>query len=461
MMALEKKRSLSLKELQPSTIVVLSFFILIIVGTFILMLPFSTVGGHISLIDALFTATSAVCVTGLVVVDTGSSFTLGGQLVILSLIQTGGLGLMTFSTFFYSFLTKKLSIKDRLLIQESLTQFPFKDFGSFLKSIFLYTFFIEAVGALLLMVEWHDLGSPRRVFYVSIFHSISAFCNAGFSLFTNNLASYQESPLVLLVVSTLIILGGLGFVVAYNIQKILFPPPGGERTRLSFHSKVTLITTLGLLLGGTMVILALEYTNSLRGLSFPFKLLNSYFQAVVPRTAGFNSLEISQLTDATLYFMVFLMFVGASPCSTGGGVKTTTFALFIAYTISKLRGMEEVEMFSRRIPKEVVARGLTILTLCFLLVAFITFLHLAHEDKVTSNINGHGSFMCLLYETTSAFGTVGLSTGVTPFLSPLARLLLAFTMFAGRVGPLSLGLVFLERKALRRYYPPKENLLVG
>lgn len=461
-MALDKKRRFAFKELQPSTIVVLSFFFLIGMGTFFLMLPFSTVEGKISLIDALFVATSATCVTGLVLFDTGSYFTIWGQLVILLLIQAGGLGLMTFSTFFLNLLTKKISIRDRLLIQESLTQFPFRDFRGFLKSIFLYTFLIEAVGALVLMVAWFNLASPWRVFYLAVFHSISAFCNAGFSLFEDNLFSFRQDPLVLLIFSTLIVLGGLGFVVAWNVERLVKPPPGGgKKRRLSFHSKVVLITTFGLLLLGTVVFWSLEHSNSLKEFSFPLGLLNAFFQSVVPRTAGFNSMDISQLKAATLFFIVFLMFVGASPCSTGGGVKTTTFALFLAHGLSKLRGKEEVEMFSRRVLKEVVQRALVIMTLAFLVVNFVTFLLLVSESEVASNINGHGSFLVLLFETASAFGTVGLSMGVTSFLSPLARLLLVFTMFAGRVGPLTLGLVLLQRRTLRKYYPPKENLLVG
>ncbi|RQD77246.1 MAG: Trk family potassium uptake protein [Candidatus Syntrophonatronum acetioxidans] len=436
--------------LTPARVLVLGFLLLIIIGTILLTLPVSTYRG-ISVLDALFTATSAVCVTGLVVKDTGTFFTPFGQTVILFLIQVGGLGFMTAGTLIFIILGKKITLKERLVIQEALNQLTIAGLIRLIKKIILFTFIIEGIGAVFLSFRFVPLWGWKKGIYYSIFHAISAFCNAGFDLMGNfqSLTNFSDDYLVRGVIMSLFIIGGLGFTVLAEFQV-------KKRFKLlSLHSKIVISATLFLLLLGTITICILEYTNShtLEGLGFFQRVSNSLFTSATARTAGFNTIPTDMLQDSTLYFILALMFVGASPASTGGGIKTTTFSIIIIAVISIIKGQEDVFIYKRRLPFYILNKALSIVVISVILVFLVS---------ISLTITEVFSFMEILFEAVSAFGTVGLSTGITPDLSPLGRALVIFTMFSGRVGPLTLTLALaqrLKKKAPFRY--PEERILVG
>lgn len=437
-------------RLTPARVLALGFASLIIVGAFLLTLPVSTYTG-INFLDALFTATSAVCVTGLVVVDTGTFFTRFGQTVILLLIQIGGLGFMTAGTIIFIALGRKITLKERLVIQEALNQFTLAGLVRLTKNIILLTLILEGIGALLLSFHFVPLFGWGTGIYYSIFHAVSAFCNAGFDLTGSfrSLTMFTHDYLVTGTIVSLLILGGIGFTVLVEIHE-------KRRFRvLSLHSKIVLTTTLLLLLVGTSVILFLEWNNpkTLGAMEFIPKLANSFFTAASPRTAGFNVLPADRLQDTTLYFIMALMFIGASPASTGGGVKTTTFSAIMITVLSIIRGNEDVFIFRRRLSFTIVNKALSVIVISIMLIFSVSLL---------LTITEQADFLGILFETISAFGTVGLSTGLTVGLSSLGRFLIIVTMFTGRVGPLTLTLALterLKRKAPLRY--PEERIMVG
>ncbi|MEK7850352.1 MAG: TrkH family potassium uptake protein [Deltaproteobacteria bacterium] len=446
-----------LSRLSPPHQLILSFASIILIGTALLMLPLSTVKGSIHPIDALFTATSAVCVTGLTVLDTGKDFSLFGQMVILGLIQCGGIGIITFSLFFMSIFRKSLPFYGRKTAEETFSQKGAEGFYPLLKSVIIFTVSIEAIGVLLLCLRFIPLHSVTGGLYYSIFHSISAFCNAGFSLFSNNLMDYKGDYLVNLVITGLIIMGGIGFVVLHELRAGIF----SRKARISLHSKLVLMVTGILLFGGMVVFMLLEWNNTLAGLPIQTKLLASWFQSVTARTAGFNTLDYGMMTGATLFFTILLMFIGASPGSTGGGIKTSTIGVFIALAISRYRGREDVSLFNRAIPKDVVFKAFSVgLISGLLIVTFVIFI-LAVELGATPHQESRGIFLNLLFEAMSAFGTVGLSTGITPILSYPTKLLLILLMFAGRLGPLTIAIAFTKKEARGRFRHPEENVIIG
>jgi len=437
-------------RLTPARVLVLGFLALIIIGTVLLTLPVSTYQG-ISILDALFTATSAVCVTGLVVQDTGTFFTPFGQAVILLLIQVGGLGFMTAGTLIFIILGKRITLKERLVIQEALNQLTIAGLIRLIKKIIIFTFIIEGIGAIILAFRFIPLWGWGKGAYYSIFHAVSAFCNAGFDLMGNyqSLTGFADDYLVRGVIMSLFIIGGLGFtfLAEFQVKK--------RFKLLSLHSKIVISATLFLLLLGTITICILEYTNShtLEGLEFFQRVSNSLFTSATARTAGFNTIPTDMLQDSTLYFILALMFVGASPASTGGGIKTTTFSIIIIAVISIIKGQEDVSIYKRRLPFYILNKALSIVVISVTIIFIISIFLTITEDF---------SFMGILFETVSAFGTVGLSTGITPELSPLGRGLITFTMFTGRVGPLTLTLALaqrLKKKAPFRY--PEERILIG
>jgi trk system potassium uptake protein len=440
------------KFFDPPKILVLGFASIIFIGAILLTLPIATVDGNgLPFLNALFTTTSATCVTGLVVVDTGTTFTKFGQLVIISCIQVGGLGFMTFATLFAFLLGKRISLKERLLLQESLNNLSIEGIVRLAKRILIFAAVIEIAGGIILSVRFAFDMPIGQAIYFGFFHAISNFNNAGFDLMGEfrSLTSYVEDPIVTLTVCALIILGGIGFIVMNEIFEYR------QTHRLSIHSKVVLTTTLFLVLGGTILILLMEFGNSktLQPLSFPGKILASLFQSVTARTAGSNTLNIPDLTQSTLFLIIFLMFVGASPGSTGGGIKTTTFATLLGTVWSQIKGKEDVVFFRKRIAFETIYKALTVTVSGLFLVIIITML-------LTITEKGN-DFLMILFEVTSAFSTTGLSMGLTTELSPIGRILIIFTMFAGRVGPLTIAFAIAMRRKPDAFRYPKGKIMIG
>lgn len=429
---------------------VLGFAALILFGALLLMLPAASASGHsLNFLDALFTATSAVCVTGLVVVDTGTQFSLWGQLIIIVLIQIGAIGIMTASTLFAILLGKKIQLKERLLMQEALNQLSLEGVVRLTLNVVKMTLLIECIGGTLLAIRWYgDFG--LQGIYFGYWHAISNFCNAGFDLFGNfrSLTGYTGDIIVNFTIMALITLGGIGFTVLADLWHYQ------TFAKLQLHTKLVLTASLLLLAAGFLVIAVLEYNNpaTLGPLPWFDKLLAALFQSVTPRTAGCNTIDIGSLQPATLFFIIILMFIGASPASTGGGVKTSTFGVGLAALWSLLRGSNSAISFSRQIPAPTIYRAFSIIFLSSLLVISITMLLCVTEQA---------PFLNLLFETVSAFGTVGLSTGITPSLSPLGKLALIVTMFAGRLGPVTLitALALRQKKSVIKY--PDGKIIIG
>jgi len=446
---LNKKNKKSLKTLNPPRYLALGFLIIIFIGAVLLSLPICwNEGCRVSFIDALFTATSAVCVTGLVVVDPADTFNTYGQLVILFLIQLGGLGFMTAGVLVAMLVGRKISLRHKLILQESINQFSMQDLIRVASRIALTAFIIELLGSIILGIVWLKYFGLRS-FYLGIFHSVSAFNNAGFDIFGNfrSLSPFAEKPAVLFTIMVLIVLGGLGFTVIWDLLLYF------KNKKLLFHSRVVVATTSILLLMGTFVALLLEGFNkaTLGSLSWKDKIINALFFSVTPRTAGFTTLNVGSFSDAFLFFMIILMFIGASPGSTGGGVKTTTAAVLLAAIWSNIKGQKDAVIFNRSIPHEKVARAVVIIFLSLFLILFCTIILCVTE---------RASFIDVLFEAVSAFGTVGLSTGLTPKLSILGKAVIMFLMYAGRIGPLSLAFA-LGRRGRNLYEYPKGFLNLG
>ncbi|MDA8228477.1 MAG: TrkH family potassium uptake protein [Desulfitobacterium hafniense] len=440
--------------LTPARVLVLGFALVILTGAILLTLPVATVNGQgLSFLEAVFTATSATCVTGLVVVDTGTTFTLFGQLVVLSLIQIGGLGFMTFATLFVILLGRKVSLKERLLLQEALNQGSIQGVVRLAKYVVQISFAIEALGALLLSLRWaSDLGWKKAIYY-GIFHSVSAFNNAGFDLFGEfrSITGYVGDVTVNLVIASLIIIGGIGFTVISDVYS-----HKARWSQLSLHSRVVILTSGILILVGTIVIYLLEFTNTLTlgSMNSGTRVLASFFQAVTPRTAGYNTLNLTDLRDTTLLFIILLMFIGASPVSTGGGIKTTSLVSVFLSVISTFRGNEHVTFGERTIPRDVIQKSIALIFFAIVLVFTVTSILTITEDA---------DLLTLLFETTSAFGTVGLSLGFTPNLSTIGRVAIIMTMFFGRVGPLTIAFAIAQKskaKQVKIKYPD-EKLIIG
>lgn len=442
---------------QPSRLLAFGFLGVILTGTFLLSLPGATATGRRApLIDAFFTAVSSVCVTGLVVHDTGTYWSLFGQTVVMLLVQVGGLGIMTLSTLFALLRGKRISLPERLAIQTALGHIELAGVVRLTKLILLMTLLMETLGAFLLGLRFLADYPPMQALYLGFFHSISAFNNAGFDLFTTSMIRYNRDPLVLFTIAFLIIAGGLGFTVAVDLGRLLRERFVGGIHHLSMQTRLVLGLTTLLLALGTALILFWEGGNpeTLGGMSPGAKVMNAFFMATVPRTAGFNSVPMPSLRETTLFFMILLMFVGASPGGTGGGVKTTTFGVLIMSVMSTIRGRTEVNLFGRRVSGEVVRRSLAIVVISlFLVTTGILVLDFAEQKPL----------LPVMFEVMSAFGTVGLSVGLTPELTPSGKLILSAIMFAGRLGPLTLALALAQagppvRPAVRF---PEEKIMVG
>ncbi len=453
-----RQRNNKILSIAPTRIIVLSFAVLILAGALLLSLPGASRDGRsIGFLNALFTATSASCVTGLVVVDTYNHWTLMGQLVILALIQAGGLGIVTLASFFSVLLGRKMSLKGMVLAQESINHFSFEGILRLVKYIIVFTLGAEFLGALLLSLSFVPEFGAKGI-YLGFFHSISAFCNAGFDLMSihgkgefASLLNYNNNPLVLYTIAFLIVTGGLGFFV----WKDLFDLP--KNRSLFLHTKVVLVITSILIVSGAILFYIFESGNpaTMGQLNLFGKINAALFHSITPRTAGYNSLPIDDMKEISKFTTIILMFIGAAPGSTAGGIKVTTFGIILFAVISQIRGSSETIIFKRRVAPIIVVKAMAIAILSIAVVFIVTTIILAVERK---------PFLDVLYETASAFGTVGLSTGITPSLHPVSKLLLILTMFLGRVGPvtfaIALSLRANSKKETSATYP-EGKIVVG
>jgi trk system potassium uptake protein TrkH len=445
-------------QMTVSRTICLGFLVLIAVGTLLLMLPFATANGAWNNpLVALFTATSAVCVTGLIVVDTGSYFSSFGECIILTLIQVGGLGYMTATTFLLLLLGRRLGLRERLALQQSMDKVELSGGRSLVISIITMTLIFELSGMFCLYPVFSRDYGPGYGLWLSVFHSISAFNNAGFSLFADSMVQYALNPWLNLVITALVIVGGLGYQVIMEIFGWLRDRVQRRRERpvFSLNFKIAISTTLALLGLGTVAFFAAEFYNpeTLGGMRPGYKLLMAWFQSVIARTAGFNSIDIGAMENASLFIMIALMFIGANPGSTGGGVKTTTMRILLVSTRMVLKGKEDVLCYQRQIPVSRVLKAIAVVVGSALVVVLVTML--------ISVSNPTMSFIQVLFESVSAFATVGLSTGITPELSAFGKYVIIATMYLGRVGVLLfMAALFGDPKPTAVQYP-EEDLLVG
>ncbi|MEC9488800.1 MAG: TrkH family potassium uptake protein [Halanaerobium sp.] len=437
-------------RLTPAQVLTIWYLSAIIIGTILLSLPMATATGRgVDWIDALFTSTSATCVTGLIVVNTAEHWSIFGKAVIMLLIQFGGIGLMTTSTLFAVLLGRKITLKARLIIKEEVNSLQLSGIIHLTLRIFYLTFAFEALGTAVLFFRFLGEMPLARAFFFAAFHAVSAFNNAGFDLFGNSLEGYTSDLVITTVIALLFIIGGLGFSVIVDYLE------NRSWRRLNLHSKLVLTITAILIVIGFLIVFILELSNpaTLGSLGWQGKILGAFFQGVTPRTAGFNSIPIDLLRPATLFILIFLMFIGASPGSTGGGVKTTTAGALLAVVYNLVRDREDVQIYGRRLDRNTVYRALSVVVISASFIVLIVLLLLLTEN---------GSFLEVLFETVSAFGTVGLSMGQTPDLTEIGRILIVFMMFVGRVGPLTLALAIGNMSPGRqklRY--PLEKILIG
>ncbi len=446
-------RVLDRRRINESQFLAIGFLFLILVGTVLLRLPIASRSHRsIPFIDALFTASSATCVTGLVVYDTYSQFTLFGQTVILLLIQVGGLGFMTVATMFSMFMGRRIGLMERGLMKESIGTLQLGGIVRMLKHVLIGTAVLETVGAVLLSVRFvGQMGWAMGIYY-GIFHSVSAFCNAGFDLMGrfgpySSLTAYQGDALVNTVVMGLILVGGLGFVVWEDLyQKHM------RFSRLSLHTKAVLLFTVILVLGGATLFLILEWDNTLAGLPFGTKLMASLFQSITPRTAGFNTVNINALSGGSKMLTILLMMIGGSPGSTAGGMKTTTMLVLLLTAFSYIRGREDVNFMGRRIDASCTHKAFSLATV-YLVTAFVAVVGLAATH----------SFLMedVAFEVVSAISTVGLSTGITPFLKPLARIVICLLVYLGRVGSLSVLMAITHPQPGVNVKKPLDKVIIG
>lgn len=436
----------------PPRILVLGFAAIVFLGAGLLMLPFAhTQEVTPRFIDTLFTATSATCVTGLVVVDTGTYWTTAGQWIILAMIQIGGLGFMTMATLFAIMLKRRVTLKERLVLQEAFNQTSIEGIIRLVRKVIAYALTIELAGAVLFTSRFMFDMPVGEAINKGIFHAVSFFNNAGFDIMGDyrSLVDYVGDPLINIVTMLLIILGGLGFVVLADLVEIRNP-----KRKLSLHSKVVLSMSGLLIVIGAAIILLFEYTNArtMGSLGFGEKILAAFMQSVSPRTAGVNTVDLAGLRQATQFLIIILMFIGASPGSTGGGIKTTTFTALVGAVIAMVRGKEDVVLFKFRLAQERVYKALTVTLFAFGLVAVATMILSTTEDH---------HFLMILFEVTSAFGTVGLSMGLTTQLTVAGKIIIILMMFIGRLGPLTLTYALGPKQGRALYRNAEGKIIIG
>jgi trk system potassium uptake protein TrkH len=442
------------KHFSTSKKLVLGFLSLMLLGSILLSLPISSSNHlHTPIIDCIFTSTSSICVTGLVILDTGTHWSVFGKIIILLLIQTGGIGFMSLATFILLLTRKKITIQNRVILKDS---YNFAQTGGIVritKHILIFTFATELLGTVLLMFTFIPQLGVAKGIGTSIFHSISSFCNAGFDIMGNfsSLTSYVSSPYILIVTMFLIVVGGLGFFV---MEDLLIKRK--KLKALSFHSKLVLSATAILIFLAAILIFIFEYNNpnTLGSLSTIDKITQAFFNAITPRTAGFNTLHVTSLTGGTVLLLIILMFIGGSPGSTAGGIKTTTMSVLLITVYSWIRGRENINIFHKRITQNLLKKAIAIAVFTFILIIFYIFILSVTEDASMKDI---------VFEVFSAFGTVGLSMGITPMLSTTGKILLVTAMFIGRLGPLTIALALSRNTNTPEgtYQYPEGDLLLG
>ncbi|HXH74614.1 MAG TPA: TrkH family potassium uptake protein [Bacteriovoracaceae bacterium] len=441
-------------KLAPAQVILLSFGGWILLGALLLVLPVSAVQGKtIAFIDALFMSTSATCVTGLATVSLPDDFSIFGQMIILILAQVGGLGIMTLSSSMAVIMGKNLQMREQIIMQDVLDSSNSEELLTLIVGIIRYTFAIEFIGAVILTLGYYQEGFEiGQSMYYGFYHSIMAFCNAGLALFNNNLEDFKFNPVIHLTVAILLQLGGIGFAVIRDVVNV-------TRARRSYrelmvHTKIVLVTHSFLIIFGTIYLFFGEFLHAFQEMSIIEKLEVAFFQSSTTRTAGFNTINLNSLHPHSIYMMILLMFIGASPGSTGGGVKTTTFAVLLQSVTATLKGKFNVEFFERKIPAQTVVKAIAIFIISLIVVSGCLLVMMRLEpDK---------SFLALFFETVSAFGTVGLSLGITPFLSVMGKIAISLLMFVGRVGPLTLVLAVGSRAVLpSKVEYPDGKILIG
>lgn len=440
-------------KLSPYILILLSFAIMMFLGALLLCLPLAQISGKSgNFLENLFTATSALCVTGLVVNDISITYTIFGKIVILILIQLGGLGVLTVSSMVILSISRKMGYYTKKIVSEDINYNILTEIPRYLKNVSIVVFGIEFVGAVLLFFEFSKKLPFIQAVGYSIFHSVSAFCNAGFALFSNNMENYTGNILINFVITSLIILGGLGFAAILDVYNVIKK----TRRKLSTSTHLAMAMTIFLICFGAVMTFILEYSNkgTIGNLSLHDKLLSSYFQSVTLRTAGFQTIDLATLTTPTIIIYLFLMFIGASPGSTGGGLKTTTLGILLLGVMNAITGREDIEYRRRRLSWQTFNKACAILMLSlFYLFVMIIIMSIFDSSK---------GFLPLLFELISAFGTVGLSMGVTAKLSIISKLIIILTMYIGRVGPLTI-MYALSKKKYRegKYKYPEETILIG
>ncbi|GIO37349.1 K+ transporter Trk [Paenibacillus antibioticophila] len=441
--------------LTPAKVLSYGFGIIIILGTFLLSLgPASADGKPMGLIDALFMATSATCVTGLAVVDTGTHFSLFGQVVLLLLVQIGGLGFMVIGTLIALAFNRRISLRDRLVLQEAMNHNSMENLLTLLRRVIQYSLVIEGIGALLLAARWAVDMPLGQALYYGLFHSISIFNNAGFDLFGSihgkfsGLAEYASDPYVNIVVMVLIFLGGIGFIVISDLLHYR------HTRKLTLHSKVVLSMSGILVVAGALLILLLEMRNpaTLQSETFGDKLMSSFFHSISSRSGGVTTLSVAEMEHSTQFLLILLMFIGAAPGSTGGGIKVTVFAVLLGAMYAMLRGREDIVFFRRRLSKESIMRAITQTWLALILVVLTGMVLSTLEDR---------EFLPLLFETTSAFATAGMSLDLTPRLTDISKVILCIVMFLGRIGPVTLAYAITPKSEKELYRYPEGKITIG
>ena len=439
-------------RLSPVRLIALGFLAVIVVGALLLMLPFASKGESASFLEAMFTSTSATCVTGLVVRDTFTSWTGFGQAVILCLIQIGGLGLMTVITLFSFALGKRLGLYNRVVLMQSAGNMTLSGVASLIRRIIPFAFVIEALGALCLAFRFVPEFGWAQGLWASVFHAVSAFCNAGFDLMGgkmpfSSMTDYVSDPLVTLTLSFLIVVGSLGFLVWRDIGRC-----GFHFSKYQLHTKLVLVMNFALLLGGWVLFLIFEWNASMQALSVPEKILASFFQAVTPRTAGFNTVDLAALSESGNLLTNVLMLIGGSPGSTAGGIKTTTIAVLLISTWTSARGRRRDNVFRYTLDRDMLRQAASIVMI-YLSLAISAILFLCAVDPV--------SIKAAMFEVNSAIATVGLTLGLTPSLSAAAKWMLILLMYIGRLGGLSFTLIFARRRPEPPIDRPTGKLLIG
>ncbi len=439
-------------RMSPTRLIAFGFLMVILVGALLLMLPVSSKGEPVSFLDALFTATSATCVTGLVVLDTFTSWTGFGQVVILLLIQIGGLGLMTVITLFSFALGKRLGLYNRIVLMQSAGNMTLSGIGSLMRRIIPFTFVIEALGAALLAIRFIPEFGFGKGLWFSAFHSVSAFCNAGFDLMGgrapfSSMTHYVADPLVTLTLSALIIIGGLGFLVWRDIRN-----QGFHFSKYQLHTKLVLVSSAALLLGGWLLFLIFEWNAAMEGLTVPQKLLAAFFQSVTPRTAGFNTLDLTKLSESGNLLTNVLMLIGGSPGSTAGGMKTTTVAVLLLCTWTSARGRRRDHAFCYSLDRDMLRQAASIVMI-YLTMAIVAILLLCAMEPIT--------IKQAMFEVNSAIATVGCTLGITPQLGVTSQILVILLMYVGRLGGLTFTLIFARQRPEPPIDRPTGKLLIG